>query len=194
LIGKDGYLRHNDYNLTPAVQSFTKTDYTLKEFIVEQEPKLSLIWDQFYKELGINSDRGFCFPLMIHSKDKQLKLYSLLPLVTLDKYQGIIPENPYDFKCNLNLINTFEEIRKIPVKIGSSSLLIETHFYVSVFEVTNVEEISYPDDYFISGLKILTEELSRQFLSEATEQKSLGINKNYSLIQQLTLHRIRTSF
>ncbi len=144
-----------------------------------------------YGELVINklkeklkiTEHGFCYPIMTSDSDI-LCVYTLIEVSMLDHYTKVIPEHGFNYTCDLTKISTSNLTETI--EITNYNVLV--NLQKTVFEKSNITSINYPEDYFLKGIPLWTEELSKQFLSHSENKK--GLNENYSAIRSLTLKKI----
>lgn len=110
----------------------------------------------------------------------------------LDSYTQVIPDNKFEYACELKKTSTSRLTETVEIEAQSKKIKVEVDLYKTSFNKLNVKEIKFPDDYFLKGIPLLTEQLSKQFITEdTTSAKEYPYkNQNFSLIKQITIKKI----
>lgn len=168
--------------------------YTLSEILRDSPDYSQKVWNKLYEKFSANP-HGFCFPILVQSSDithSELHLYTLIEISMLDSYTQVIPENGVHYACDLKKTESLQLKNIVEIDGPSKNIQVEINLYKTSFIKSNIRKINFPDDYFLKGIPLFTELLSKQLIFEDSHSgnRTFSKNQNYSLIKQLTLNRI----
>lgn len=173
--------------LTTFYKPFNKDVYYISEFLEDYQELAEFLWDKLQKDLSINTEHGYCFALMVNANKDFLNLYCLLPIKTSITYENIIPDNDFNYMCNLNKLFEVNKEIEVDIEFVSKKIKIRIPITQYVFKQTLVRPIKFPEDFFLKSLTLLTQQLSQQIMLGGNDIK----NSNWANIKALTINYLK---
>ncbi|MFY7993321.1 MAG: hypothetical protein ACOVP4_08535 [Bacteriovoracaceae bacterium] len=177
-----------------STKDFEERTYSFAEILKDFYGYQHLVMNQLYTRFNANP-YGFCFPILVEQSAPQtaeLQVYTLVEVMMLDSYTQMIPDNKFQHCCDLKktAVKKFKEM--VEIEAQGKKIKVEVDLYKTTFNKLNVKQIQFPDDYFLKGIPLLTEQLSKQFITgDTSSAKEYPYkNENFSIIKQITIKKI----
>ena len=171
-------------DLIDSVKAIEKRPYSFGEIIKDFSGYQHRVMEKLYTRFNANP-HGYCFPILVEDNQNELNIYTLIEVSMLDSYTQVIPENKFSYACDLKKMSQTDFKETVEIKTMDSALQVVVDLYKTTFLKSNVISVNFPEDYFLKGIPILTEQLSKQFVILDTDKKSYK-NEHFSLIKKIT--------
>lgn len=180
--------------LIDSVKPLREGPYHFSELLSDYPGHSHLVMNQLYQRFNTNP-YGYCFPILIEKalpSSDELNIYTLVDIVMMDSYSSVIPDNGFAYSCDLKKVDLTKIQEPVEIKLMGQKVQVYVDIQKFTFKISNVKNINFPDDYFLKGIPLLAEQLSKQFIPDDPSQlKKISYkNENFGLIKNIVISRI----